>query len=497
MKSKRIAAALTALCMAVPIAAASYTYADDIIKYGDANGDGAVNLSDLVTLTNHLHGKKADIDLKLADVNGDGTVDSLDLVAMRKMLLKKILSALTASPVSGSSKNLTAGLNADTSASADSQEVTDEFRLAHSEFALELMKRQFSDEENVMISPYSVMQALGMLTNGADGDTLKELENLMGGMSIDDLNKNLRAWRLNQPNEEYCKLSTANSIWARNDESRIKPRPEFLQNTADYYNSEVFTAPFDDTTLNDINSWINDKTDKMIPKVLNEISPAEIMYLINAVAFDAKWESPYEHEDVRTYDFTNYKGEKQKAEMLCKIESFFIHDEHAEGFYKYYKGKKYAFAALLPEEGMTVTEYVNSLTPEHFSKLFAEPEPEKTDWEDMTMVRLPKFKYEYKTRLDDALKDMGMVRSFIGSEADFTRLTSVGNPCVSRVIHDTFIQLDEEGTKAAAVTVIAMNDCAEMMPKNELNFDRPFVYAIVDTETDMPVFLGTLTSIPE
>lgn len=498
MNKKRITAAAMAICMALPTAAAASANALDLLKYGDANADGAVNLSDMVTLTNYLHGKKTNIIADLADINRDGSIDSLDLVQLRKKLLAFITSATENSVTSKYATNLTAGLNADEKEQTNGEEkIDDEFRLAHSKFALELMKRQFSDSENVMISPYSIMQAMGMLTNGADGETLTELEEVMGGISVDELNKYLKQWRINQPNEEFCKLTTANSIWARNDENRIKPRPEFLQTTADYYNSEVYVAPFDDTTLEDINAWVNQKTDEMIPKIIDEISPEAIMFLINAVAFDAKWETPYEHEATRIMDFTDYNGNTQTAKMLCGIESHFIHDDHAEGFYKYYNGKKYAFAALLPEEGMTVTEYINSLTPEHFSTLFAEPEAEKVSWEDMTMVRIPKFKYDYQTTLNETLQDMGMEKSF-SEYADFTKLTSVGHPSVSEVIHDTFIQLDEGGTKAAAVTAIIMKDTAAIMDApNELNFDRPFVYAIVDTETDMPVFLGTLTNIPE
>ena len=497
MKKKHITAAAIALCMALPTAAAASANALDLLKYGDANADGAVNLSDMVTLINYLHGKKSNIIGELADINHDGSIDSLDLVQLRKKLLSFINSANENSVTSKYATNLTAGLNADTKEQVtDVKTIDEKFRLANSQFALELMKRQFSDSDNVMISPYSIMQAMGMLTNGADGETLTELENVMGGVSVDELNKYLKQWRINQPNEESCKLTTANSIWARNDENRIKPRPEFLQNTADYYNSEVYVAPFDDTTLKDINAWVNQKTDEMIPKIIDDISPEAIMFLINAVAFDAKWEAPYEHEATRKMDFTDYKGNTAKTDMLCGIESRFIHDDHAEGFYKYYKGKKYAFAALLPEDGMTVTEYISSLTPEHFSTLFAEPKAEKVSWEDMTMVRIPKFKYDYQTLLNDTLTDMGMVKSFT-DYADFTKLTSVGHPSVSEVIHDTFIRLDEGGTKAAAVTAIITKDAQVIMDApNELNFDRPFVYAIVDTETDMPVFLGTLTNIP-
>ncbi len=492
MKIKRILSTAMALFIATPMAVSFSAKAIEAV-YGDANGDSAVNLSDMVTLSQFLHGRKSNIDLDLADINRDSSVDSLDLVQLRKHLLSLIKNALKSSPVSANSKNLTAGLNENAS-DKGTKEIDDEFRLAHSQFALDLLKREAKADENVMISPYSIMQALGMLANGADGETLSQMEKAMGGTSLDQLNMYLKQWRINQPNEEYCKLNTANSIWARNDENRIKPIPEFLQTTAESYNAEYYLAPFDNSTLDDVNSWINQKTDEMIPKVLDDIDPNDIMYLINAVAFDAKWEDEYEKDMVRTYDFTNFNGEVQKAEMLCSNESFIIHDEHATGIYKYYEGRKYAFAALLPEENMTVNEYIDSLTPEHFSTLFKTPEAEKGN---TAFVKMPKFKYSYETKLKDTLAEIGMKDMFIPGVADLTKMTSVGKPYVGQVIHDTFIQLDEEGTKAAAVTVVVTKDNAVMMPKEEINFDRPFVYAIVDTETDMPVFIGTLMSIPE
>ena len=495
MKCSKILSAAMALCIAAPITA-SVNAADAL--YGDANADGTVNLSDMIAVSRYLHGKNNDISFELADANKDGSVDSLDLVYLRKLLLKNIMAALEKSPVSNNSRNLTAGLNTGSNENvSEDAKIEDEFKLAHSEFALELMKRQFSDDENVMISPYSIMQALGMLTNGAKNNTQKELEDVMGGLSVDKLNEYLRIWRMNQPDDEYCKLNTANSIWALNDKEIIDPTPEFLQITAENYNAEFYLAPFDDTTLTDINAWINEKTDEMIPEMLKEIPPNAVMYLINAIAFDAKWEKPYEHDRAVPYDFTCYNGDIQEAQMLCSTESLIIKDSHATGMSKYYKGEKYAFVALLPEEDMTVTEYIDSLTPEHFSKLFAKPKT--VSYKDTYTVRLPKFTYKCKSNLNDTLQDMGMKDAFSEVKADFSKLDrSDGSPYVSNVYHDTFIQLDEDGTKAAAATVIEMSkNSISMPPENELNFDRPFVYAIVDTETDMPVFLGTLTSIPE
>ena len=148
MKIKRILSTAMALCIAAPMAVSFSAKAIEAV-YGDANGDSAVNLSDMVTLSQFLHGRKSNIDLDLADINRDSSVDSLDLVQLRKHLLSLIKNALKSSPVSANSKNLTAGLNENAS-DKGTKEIDDEFRLAHSQFALDLLKREAKADENVM-----------------------------------------------------------------------------------------------------------------------------------------------------------------------------------------------------------------------------------------------------------------------------------------------------------------------------------------------------------
>jgi len=453
------------------------------IVSGDANGDGEFGIADVVILQNWLMGDGELSDWKSVDYTDDGVIDVFDLCIMKQCLVYH----LDPNPPEISPDdivNLTADIH---SAEVEGKDADEAFVNGQTDFALELFKNTVKEDKNVLVSPYSVVQALAMTGNGADGVTKEEMENVIGGgIDFAELNKYLYTQRTGQPNDDKCKLLTANSVWTRNDESRINPYPEFLQNVVDYYNAEIFKAPFDDSTVKEINNWADKNTDHMIPEVINEISPDTVMYLINAVTFDAKWHSPYFKEDVWKQDFTNYNGTVQQADMMFSNEYSYLEDENATGFYKYYQGGRYAFAAILPNEDISVTEYVNSLTPESLHNILANPQ------EDYIRAGLPKFSYDYDKELSEVLSDMGMPSAFVG--ADFSKLAPQ-SIFISRVLHKTHIDVFEEGTRAAAVTVVEANDTAVMPPEKEVILDRPFVYCIVDTETYLPVFMGTLMNL--
>ncbi|MDE5564181.1 MAG: serpin family protein, partial [Oscillospiraceae bacterium] len=372
-------------------------------------------------------------------------------------------------------------------------EADDAFILGQTKFALSLLQNTAEENVNTLVSPYSVVQALGMTANGAAGDTKTEMEQTIGSMAIENLNKYLYTQRMEQPNNENCKLTTANSIWFRDDAERITVNPAFLQTNANYYQADAFAAPFDQTTVNDINTWVDSNTDHMIPKLLEELRDENVMCLINAVVFDAKWEEPFYEEYVYERDFTAYNSTVQTAEMMHGDSYYYLQDEHAEGFYKYYEGGRYAFAALLPEEGMTVTEYIQGLTPESLHETLANPIGTKVNF------GIPKFSYDYEISLVEPLAMMGMSTAF-GEDADFSKMaeTASGALFIGDVRHKTHIDVFEEGTKAAAVTGVIMNDCtAAPIPPKKVVLDRPFVYCIVDTETSLPIFIGTLMEMTE
>lgn len=492
MNCKKIIAAGLSLCLAAPMAltggADDRSFAENGSDaslgkelLGDINGDGNISTADLVMLQKWLLGTGTLNSRELADVNGDGNIDVFDLASLRKKFMgfMTMYQALT--------DNYTAQ-------SVTGKDIDDEFILAQTDFSLELMKQSLSYSaenglENTFISPYSAMQALAMTANGADGETRDGMEKALGGIPIETLDQYLYTLRSSQPNDEGCSLLTANSVWTRDEGDRITVKPEFLRTSVDYFNAEVYNVPFDNSALEAINSWVDRNTKGMIPSILDRINEDAVMYLINAVVFEAEWERPYEHGSAVKYEFRNSDGTTAEIPMLSGEESYYIGDENSSGIFKYYKGRRYAFAALLPDEGITAEDYVNGLTSEKLHDILSTPK-----YEDI-YATIPKFSIDYSITLNDALSDMGMSSAF-DSRANFSKMadTASGVLYISAVKHKTHIELDENGTKAAAATSVEMSDNAIMIPEKVIKFDRPFVYAIVDTETSLPVFLGVFTN---
>ena len=457
---------------------------------GDANGDNKITVADMLSIQRYVLGCGGLKSPKNADFNDDGKVNVYDIIELREFL-ESIMAHNIPAPV-----YTAIDLAADYSEQeVQGAEIDKAFSAAQTSFAVDVFKRSYSDAvsdndaENLLVSPYSVMQALSMTANGAGGDTLSQMEQALGGMPIGSLNKYLYTLRKNQPDTVNCKLKTANSIWVRDDVERVSLVPGFVQNTKDYYDASLYAAPFDDTTVSDINSWVNDNTDGMIDGVIDMIPESAVMYLINAVAFDAKWENPFEKMNTHDATFTAFDGSEQTAKMMSSDMDWYIEDDHAKGFCKFYKGGRYAFAALLPEEGMSLTDYVKTITPEGLTKTIANRQQK-----DNFVGQMPKFTYDYDIIMNEQLQDMGMQDAF-SDAADFSNMVEKNNVGISMVYHKTHIDVDELGTKAAAVTVVEVSETAVQDPPTVLTLDRPFVYCIYDTQTDIPVFIGSLSYV--
>ena len=362
---------------------------------------------------------------------------------------------------------------------------------AGTDFALRLFQNTNTTTENTLISPLSVLCALSMTANGANAKTLEEMEQVLG-MTPEDLNQYLYTYVRNLPQGENHKLSLANSIWFTDDE-RFTVRENFLQTLTDYYKADIYAAPFDNQTCKDINSWVKEKTDGMIPEILDQIPPNAVMYLINALAFDARWSETYKKYQVREGDFTKEDGTIQKADFMYSTEHSYLEDDRATGFVKYYKGGKYAFVALLPKDGIDLSQYISSLTGDALHDLLNEPAY------TTVYTSIPKFESEYSVEMSEILKAMGMTSAFDPATADFTDLGSstAGNIYINRVLHKTYISVEEEGTKAAAVTAVEPGDGAaiEQEEPKEVYLDRPFVYMLIDCENNIPFFMGTMTDM--
>lgn len=371
--------------------------------------------------------------------------------------------------------------------------VDEDFSAAAANFAFDLFRGTLADaEDSRLLSPLSALMCLALVANGADGDTLAEMEAVFG-MDMDTLNESLYAYTAGLYRGENCKVSLANSIWFR-DADHLTVYEDFLQTNADWYAAQVYKAPFDETTVRDVNGWVKEHTDGMIESILNEPpDPTTIMYLINTLVFDAKWQEKYEKSDVRERSFRNGDGSRTTVEMMYSDESVALLGDDFLGFAKNYEGNAYSFVGLLPDdENADIYEFAASLTGE--SWLAA--------WNDRhyapVSAGIPEFTYDDYMPLTEALAAMGMEEMFDAQNADFSRLgkSGLGNIYCSSVEQKTFIDVSRNGTKAAAVTWATM-ECTSAAPMESyvIILDRPFVYAIVDNATGLPLFVGVVNNL--
>jgi len=361
------------------------------------------------------------------------------------------------------------------------------------DFSIDLFKNSVSDSDNSLISPLSVMLALTMTANGADKQTLSQMETVLGkDIPLEELNQYLFYYVKNLPVEKKTNLRIANSIWFR-DDSGLKINNDFLQKNANYYNADIYKSPFNNQTVLDINNWVDANTDGMIENIVDRINDDNIMYLINAVMFDATWKKVYYKNDVSNDTFTSIDGKSQTVELMNSQESFYLEDGKATGFMKPYYDNKYFFVALLPNEGISIKDYIQSLSGEAFYDMLNKVQV------TTVYTALPKFSYDYAVNMNDALNSLGMPDAFSPDAADFSKLgaSQSGNIYISEVLHKTFITVDELGTKAGAVTKVEMSDTAEMEKPKTVKLNRPFVFAIIDGTSKLPIFIGNVMSLGE
>ncbi|MBO4767759.1 MAG: serpin family protein [Lachnospiraceae bacterium] len=338
-----------------------------------------------------------------------------------------------------------------------------------------------------MVSPFSLYAALGMFSNGAAGNTLAEI-NAMLGLTDAERNEYLTAWinSLTAEVEDGAKFTNADSVWIREDRAPQVPK-DFLRVCADYYKSEVFAAKMNQGTVEDVNEWVNLHTKGMIKKLLDKPNPAMAMLLLNAISLEAEWVEPFNTESIhKDADFKHADGTVKKVDMMNgEADHIFLENELVTGFVKSYKGGQFRYIALLPKEGVSMETLVNSLGAGSLDALM------ETKKSGKVYVSIPRYEEEYTVQLADILKTLGMKDAFDANAADLSRLCS-SPTVVDSVLQKTFISVDNKGTRAAAVTAIAVADAAfsEPEPVYTVRLDRPFLYMITDGN-NLPIFLGT------
>lgn len=380
-------------------------------------------------------------------------------------------------------------------------------------FSTELFRRCCEEKKgsNVMISPLSVYMALGMLSNAASGDTAEELTNALSGyvkvmdaevdyashdpFTVEEINASMRAYLDGTSKDDI--LNIANSIFVM-EQKGITLSDSFRSGITDMYDAEVFFEPFSTSTVDNVNSWVNDKTKQMIPKILNpdDINDDTVAILLNAIAFEGTWTEEFKESQVYDEEFTNYDGSRTTSEFLHGTEEYYISDDYATGFIKPYEtgedGNVYSFVAILPNEDVSVDDYIKWMDADTVTSLV---EGKK---EADVRIEMPKFSFDDGYSLKEHLSGMGLPVIFTES-ADFSKLASNGKDdvYVNDVIHKTHIEVDEKGTKAAAATAITKQDNAAVMVEEfyEVVLNRPFVFAIYDHTENIPVFIGTVCNI--
>ncbi|WP_051411619.1 serpin family protein [Ruminococcus flavefaciens] len=480
--------------------------APGIYYYGDINDDGVIDSFDLIGYRKYISDpEKSPLsnDLFLnADIDQNDVVDEADLQLVSDYILGKI-DKFYGAPMVGSVR-----LTDQVDIKASEGKVTDEtFAKAEMKFGVDILKKAFDPtkegEENLLISPLSISSALAMTANGADKKTLEQMEAVLGnGMTLDELNEYMAYYVANLPDEQKQKLLVANSIWFRDDPT-FKVLDEFLEKNKKYYNSEVYKSKFDDTTVNDVNSWVSENTKGMIPTLLKkgDLNPTDketaMMMLINTLYFEAEWQNPFGE----SYDgkFTDLGGVEHDIIKMSSEESEYFDLGDADAFKKPYKGGQYSFVGILPRE-KNIVDYVNDLDAEKLMEDLKECEDPSSVELHVTM---PKFKYNYSKKLKDILIDIGMRDAFDDKLADFSKINDLtvegADPLyIGDVLHKTKIEVTEKGTKAAAVTAVLMMKATAFEPKRIIHIDlnRPFVYMIVD-KNNVPVFIGAATQLEE
>ncbi len=351
------------------------------------------------------------------------------------------------------------------------------------DFSYELFKNSYVDAENIILSPISALSALSMAANGADGETLSQMEAALGA-DKETLNKYLYSYRTSISNNDSFVLS--NSVWLKND---MAVDSEFLQANADYHEADVFSVAMDNDTVKKINDWASEKTRGEINNLISDLPANTVYCLVNAAIFEAKWKNSYQDKNIKNFPFYNADSTQTNAEYLYSREYLYISGEGYCGFVKHYNDDRYAFAAFLPDSNSSLNALVNSFDGNKLmdSVTNAENTP--------VAVYLPTFTTEFATDLSSALKKMGMNKAFSPSEADFSKVSQ--GSWISQVKQKAKIEVTREGTKAAAATIITAPTKSANGNNNikSVNLNRPFLYAIIDTEADLPIFIGTTSYI--
>ncbi|WP_456076267.1 serpin family protein [Hoylesella timonensis] len=356
------------------------------------------------------------------------------------------------------------------------------------EFAWKFFKEvSKGEQEDVFVSPLSVTYALGMLSNGAVGDTQKEiLEGLeFRSGKVEDINSLCHQLMIESPKlDKSTQLSMANAVVVN---KKIQLQPTFQNVVKKQYDALVASKDFGSpATLSFINQWASDHTQGMVPKILERINPDGVSYLLNALYFKGIWYRQFDKKHTKKEAFTKADGTKSQVQMMHQKERFFAaeNDNYQTVVLPYGNGS-YEMIVVLPREGKKLSDVLVAMNGKQWKDNLKGTRFAEVD------LKLPRFTSVYNRELNDVLKLLGMNAMFDPTKANLTKMSAVSS-FVSMVLQKAKIEVDEEGSKAAAVTVVETLTTAAP-PSRPIMFhaNRPFMYAIAEHSTGTIFFMGT------
>ncbi|GAP95089.1 serpin family protein [Leptolyngbya sp. NIES-2104] len=350
----------------------------------------------------------------------------------------------------------------------------------------EILKKD--GKENVFVSPSSVAIALSMAYNGANGQTKTAMAKALEfqGMTLEEINQahhNLKAAL--EKADPKVQLLIANSLWARQG---VDFNPSFLDRNAKFYDAKVKSLDFEQPAAADeINSWVKESTRGKIPKIVDRINPNDVMFLMNAIYFKGKWTNEFDKSNTQTRPFTLVNGSKKQVPLMKRQGNYrYFETNQFQAISLPYGDERLSMYVFLPKSNLAA--FQKSLTAQNWQtwmKQFSAREGQ---------IQLPRFKMDYDVELKEALSALGMGIAF-DDAADFSGL-SKGTTKIDQVKHKTFVEVNEEGTEAAAVTSIGIVATSIRVPEEPFRMivDRPFFSAIRDNQTGEILFMGTIVN---
>lgn len=386
--------------------------------------------------------------------------------------------------------------NLQTTDEIDEIEVTEkEARLieANNDFGFEMFGHVYSEEksaENIMVSPLSVSLALAMTYNGAKNETKTAIEKALKvyGLSPADINTSyFDLVNALKSLDQKVLLEIANAIYYRKN---FEVENSFIKTNQQYYNAEISSLDFSSpNALNIINGWVAEKTHNKIETILDEIKPSQVMFLLNAIYFKGIWTKEFNKKSTEQKPFYLENGSTIQTETMQRTDTLpYTSNALFSAIQLSYGKGNYNMYVFLPESKKNLQDIIDQLNNDNWQTWM-----KSFSLTQNVDIKFPKLKYEYEIKLNDILTEMGMGVAFTGT-ADFTGINWDGGLYIDYVKHKTFIDVNEEGTEAAAVTIVAIDKTSVGPQKIAFYLNRPFLYAITEKSTGAILFMGTVTN---